>query len=161
MDKRLDYATVAPGALTSLYAAGAYVAKSTLGATLVVLVQLRASQINGCEFCKALHKLQAEALDVGRERIADLPNWKDSNAYSARERAALLWTEHLTLISQNHVPQSVYDSVRAEFSEVELVDLTLAITTINAWNRFAIAFATPPAQAEVVFKTLHSHARPE
>jgi AhpD family alkylhydroperoxidase len=121
--------------------------KSALEPALLHLVDLRASQMNGCAFCLAMHWREAKESGVDDDRINGLPAWREAPWYSARERAALAWTEAVTDVARTHVPDDVYDEARAAFSERELVDLTLAVATINAWNRFAIAFRSPPETA--------------
>ena len=152
---RLEYNGIAPEALRSLYAAEQYLASSPLEPALRHLVKLRASQINGCAFCIALHVIEAEHDGEESKRLHGLVAWREAPWYSARERAALAWTEALTLVADGHVPDDVYAAASGVFSEHELVDLTLAITTINAWNRFAIAFRTPPDFAPALFAQLH------
>ncbi len=107
---------------------------------LLELVKIRASQINGCAFCLHMHTSDARKAGESEQRIYLLSAWRESNMFTPRERAALAWTEALTLITQGHAPDEVYAEVAAQFSEPEIVKLTLAITTINAWNRIAIGF---------------------
>jgi AhpD family alkylhydroperoxidase len=107
---------------------------------LLELVKIRASQINGCAFCLHMHTSDARKAGESEQRIYLLSAWRESNMFTPRERAALAWTEALTLITQGHAPDEVYAEVAAQFSEPEIVRLTLAITTINAWNRIAIGF---------------------
>jgi AhpD family alkylhydroperoxidase len=156
MKPRLDYSSVAPDALKPLFAAGAYLRKSgTIEPELLHLIDMRASQINGCAFCLAMHWREAKEAGTSDERLHGLAGWRESSFYSPRERAALAWTEALTTeIVRTRVPDDVYAEAAAHFSERELVDLTLAVTTINAWNRFNIAFHTPPERAEAVLKML-------
>jgi AhpD family alkylhydroperoxidase len=111
-----------------------------LEASLQELVKIRASQINGCAFCLHMHTSDARKASESEQRIYLLSAWRESNMFTPRERAALAWTEALTLITQGHAPDEVYAEVAAQFSEPEIVKLTLAITTINAWNRIAIGF---------------------
>lgn len=155
---RLDYQAVAADAVAPLYAAAKVLAKSTLERELRCLVQVRASQINGCAFCLALHAREGDALGISLDRLMGVAAWQEASWYSDRERAALAWTEALTLVAQTHVPDDVYDEVRAVFTDRELADLTLAVTVINSWNRFAIAFRTPPEAAEAVFRRLQAFA---
>jgi AhpD family alkylhydroperoxidase len=110
------------------------------------LVKLRASQINGCAYCVDMHSLDARALGETEQRLYALPVWQETPFFSERERAALLWTEKLTLISLDHVPDEVYEQVRSHFTEEELANLTLVIATINAWNRFGISFRDVPGR---------------
>ena len=155
MTQRIDYTTIAPDALQALYGLGKPLAKSGLEQSLLVLVQLRASQINRCAFCLALHAREAEALGEGGDRIACLPAWREAAWYSTRERAALEWTEALTVIAAEHPPGNLVARMKEHFSDAELVYLTLAVATINAYNRFNVAFGTPPEGAESVFRMLH------
>jgi AhpD family alkylhydroperoxidase len=108
------------------------------------LVEIRASQINGCAFCIAMHTGEARKLGESDERMHLLNAWREAPIYNARERAALAWTEAVTLISQDHVPDDVYAEAKRQFSDKELVDLTAAVVTINGWNRAAIAFRATP-----------------
>lgn len=155
MAQRLSYATVAPGALRPLYDASRYLlTSSTLGAPLLHLVYLRASQMNECAFCIEMHTLEAQEDGVSEEHLQGLATWREASWYSVRERAALAWTEALTWLHDGHVSDEAYADARREFEERELVDLTLAVTTINAWNRFAIAFRTPPETAASVIAAM-------
>ena len=105
---------------------------------------MRASQINGCAYCIDMHSKDARATGESEQRLYELNAWRETPFYTECERAALLWTEELTLISQGHAPDAVYEEVRQHFSEEELVNLTLAIVAINGWNRLAIGFRSPP-----------------
>jgi AhpD family alkylhydroperoxidase len=160
MSERLDYAGVAPEAIRFFRQAGQYVrTATTLEPALLHLVFLRASQMNGCAFCIAMHWREAKADGISDDRLHGLTAWNEAPWYSDRERAALAWTEALTDVMHNHVPDDIYVQARSSFSERELVDLTLAVNTINAWNRFAIAFRTPPESAEGVLEALHAGTR--
>jgi AhpD family alkylhydroperoxidase len=121
-----------------------YVKSCGLELTLLELVKIRASQINGCAFCIDMHTKDARAMGETEQRIFGLSAWQETPFYSDRERAALTWTEAVTLISENHVPDAVYNAVREHFAEKELVDLTLAVIAINGWNRLAISFRSVP-----------------
>lgn len=142
MSTRIDYAKVGHDGLSGLYKLEAYVRHSGLEESLVNLVKMRSSQINGCGFCLDMHSKDARAAGESEQRLYVLPAWREAPFYTDRERAALEWTEALTLISQNDVPDELYERVRAQFSEKELVDLTLAITAINTWNRLSISLRT-------------------
>jgi AhpD family alkylhydroperoxidase len=107
---------------------------------LIHLVKTRASQINGCAFCIHMHTRDARALGESEERLYLLDAWRESPLYSDRERAALAWTEAVTLVSETHVPDDVYAELRRHFSEEEVVKLTVLVATINAWNRISISF---------------------
>jgi AhpD family alkylhydroperoxidase len=159
MTKRLDYAAAAPEAIRSLYEAGKHLATSTLEPELRGLVTMRASQINGCAFCLALHARELAGLGVTGDRVTGLSAWREASWYGARERAGLAWTEALTRIADGHPSDELYASVKAAFTDAEMAALTLTITVINSWNRFAIGFGTPPESAEAVFKQLHALAR--
>ena len=111
---------------------------------LFELVKLRASQINGCAHCIDMHTKELRAAGEDEQRLYLLDAWEESPFYSDRERAALAWTEALTLVTEGHVPDAVYEEARQHFSEKELVDLTYAVMAINAWNRIAIAFRKQP-----------------
>ena len=110
-----------------------------LESSLLNLVRMRASQINGCAYCLDMHSKDARAEGESEQRLYALDAWRETPFFNERERAALSWTEAVTLISKDHVPDEVYQVVRARFSEQEIVDLTLAVAAINSWNRFAIA----------------------
>jgi AhpD family alkylhydroperoxidase len=140
MKPRLNAYQASPGIMKALMALESQVANSGLEPTLIELVKIRASQINGCAFCLHMHTRDARAHGECEERIYLLDAWRESPLYTARERAALAWTEAVTLVAEGHVPDTVYDQARAEFSEEDLVRLTLLVVTINAWNRFAISF---------------------
>ena len=106
------------------------------------MIKLRASQVNGCAYCIDMHWKDLRAIGESEQRLYGLDAWRESPYYSDRERAALAWTEAVTLITEGHVPDAVYQEVRPHFSDKELADLTLAVATINAWNRLAIASRT-------------------
>ncbi len=118
----------------------AAVAGSGLEKSLIELVKTRASQINGCAFCVHMHTKDARALGETEERLYVLSAWRESPLYTDRERAALAWTESVTLVSQTNVPDDVYEQVRGSFSDEEIVKLTMLVATINAWNRIAVSF---------------------
>jgi len=140
VEPRLDYKRAAPGAFRALLAPGEYLATSELDPKLLNLVELRASQINGCAYCLDMHSKDLRALGESEQRIYVLDAWRDAPFYTDRERAALAWTEAVTSLPNREVPDNVYDEARRHFSARELVDLTLAITAINSWNRMNIAF---------------------
>jgi AhpD family alkylhydroperoxidase len=144
MRPRIDYAKASPKALQVMLNVEAYVRSSGLESRLLHLIKLRASQINGCAYCIDMHSQDARAEGESEQRLYALDAWRETPFFSERERAALEWTEAVTLVRDGHVPDTVYDAVRAHFSEEELINLTLAITTINAWNRLSIAFRTVP-----------------
>lgn len=140
MQPRINPYQAAPEAMKAMGALESYVETCGLEASLIDLVKTRASQINGCAFCIHMHSREARARGETEERLYLLDAWRESPLYSQRERAALAWTEALTLISQTHAPDGVYEEVRRQFAEDELVKLTVLIGTINAWNRIAIGF---------------------
>jgi AhpD family alkylhydroperoxidase len=140
MQPRLNPFAVAPEAMKTIAALETYARSSGLDASLIELVKIRASQINGCAYCIHMHTRDARARGESEERIYLLDAWRESPLYTERERAALAWTEAVTLVSQTHVPDSVYDEVRRHFAEDELVKLTHLVATINVWNRIAISF---------------------
>lgn len=140
MEQRLDAYKVAPKLLQQMVDLNAKVEASGLEHSLLELVKIRASQINGCAFCLHMHTRDARKLGETEERLYLLDAWRESPLYTERERAALAWTEALTLISETHAPDDVYARLKAQFSEEEQVKLTMMIGTINAWNRLAIGF---------------------
>jgi AhpD family alkylhydroperoxidase len=140
MQARLNPQKVAPELMKAMLALEEAVAGSGLEHGLIDLVKTRASQINGCAFCLHMHTHEARARGEREERLYLLDAWRESSFYTERERAALAWTEAVTLVAQTHVPDEAYEEARRQFGEAELVKLTLAITTINAWNRIAISF---------------------
>jgi AhpD family alkylhydroperoxidase len=144
MEPRIHFEKYAPEALRALYALERHLNGSSLGERLLHLIKMRASQINGCAYCLDMHSKDARAIGETEQRLYELNAWRETPFYSARERAALEWTEALTLVAQTHVPDEVYESVRKEFSEAELVDLTYAVMAINAWNRLAISLRAVP-----------------
>lgn len=144
MKERLNYAEIAPDALKAMLGLEKYVAGSGLERPLYELVKTRASQINGCAYCLDMHTKDARKAGETEQRLYALSAWRKTPFYTERERAALEWTETLTLISENDVPDSLYDSVRKHFDEKEIVALTMAIIAINGWNRLAIGFRTVP-----------------
>ena len=145
MRAQLNYGKVEPGIYEAMEALDQYLANdSAIEEPLLHLVRLRASQINGCAYCIDMHWKDLRALGEGEQRPYGLDAWKESPYYTERERAALAWTEAVTLVTDGHVPDEVYEIARAQFSEKELVDLTMAIIAINGWNRLAISFRRPP-----------------
>jgi AhpD family alkylhydroperoxidase len=139
-EPRLKYWQLAPDGLAKMRELEHYLNNDTgLEASLLGLVRLRASLMNGCEYCIHVHTAELRKLNETAERIAGVEGWRSSEAYTRRERAALAWTEAVTNIQEGHAPDVVYEAVRAEFTDVETVNLTLVISTINAWNRIAIS----------------------
>jgi AhpD family alkylhydroperoxidase len=144
MEPRIHYEKQAPEALRAMYALERHLRASSLGETLLELVRMRASQINGCAYCLDMHSKDARANGETEQRLYELNAWRETPFYTERERAALEWTESLTLIAETHVPDDVYERVRKEFTEAELVDLTYAVMAINAWNRLGISMRAVP-----------------
>ena len=139
-ERRLKYGQLAPEGLAKMSALEHYLNNETgLEASLLGLVRLRASLMNGCEYCIRLHTSELRKMNETEARIACVADWRGSEVYTKRERAALAWAEAVTNIQEGHAPDVVYDEVRAQFSDVETVNLTLVISTINAWNRIAIS----------------------
>ncbi len=135
---------LAPETTGALRAMGRAISDSSLEATLVELVKLRASQINGCAFCLNMHFADAQKLGETDARLQLLCAWREAPVYSERERAALAWTEAITLVAESHVPDDVYEAASRHFSEQELALLTSTIVMINAWNRIAVAYRWTP-----------------
>ena len=140
MQTRLNYLQIAPETMKLAVALETHLAKSGLEQSLYHLVKTRASQINGCAFCIHMHTKDARAHGETEERLYLLDAWRESPLYTDRERAALAWTEALTLISETHAPDDVYEELRKHFNETETVNLTTLIGVINTWNRIAIGF---------------------
>ena len=143
MERRISFAAAAPGAREALLRLSEYVHSTGLEESLLGLVFLRASQINGCAFCIDMHWKDLRAMGESEETLYMLSAWREAPAYTERERAALAWTEAVTLVTEGHVPDEVFEQARKLFSEAELVNLTLAIAEINSWNRLNVAFRTP------------------
>jgi AhpD family alkylhydroperoxidase len=151
MKPRLNPYQAAPEMIKALTALETQVQACGLEQSLIELVKTRASQINGCAFCINMHTQDARKHGETEQRLYLLNAWRESPVYTDRERAALAWTEAVTLIAETHAPDDVYAEVRAHFSETETVNLTMLIATINAWNRIAISFrSVPPVKAKAV-----------
>jgi len=146
MEPRIAYTKYSLNALHAMYALEKHLKSSTIEEKLLHLIKLRASQINGCAYCIDRHSLDARALGDTEQRLYALNAWRETPFFTPRERAALEWTEAVTLVSQTHVPDDLYEAARKEFTENELVDLTYAVATINAWNRLAISMRAVPGQ---------------
>jgi AhpD family alkylhydroperoxidase len=153
MKTRLDYSKAAPGSVQAMYKLQNYVDDSGLEHSLLELIKTRVSQINGCAYCIDMHTKDARAAGETEQRLYGLSAWQEAPYYTDRERAALAWAEVITNISQTHASDEEYEAARTQFSDGELVKLTMAIITINGWNRLAIAFRPevgtyqPPANA--------------
>lgn len=144
MKARLNYGKVAPGVYDAMDALDQYLQKSGLERPLLLLIQLRASQINGCAYCLDMHWKDLRAIGESEQRLCSLDAWPECPYYSERERAALAWTEAVTLVANGRVADEVYEQVRPHFSEKELCDITLAAAAINAWNRLSISARLVP-----------------
>lgn len=144
MKPRLEFGKVVPNAYQAMLQLHGYHGRSELDPKLLELVKMRASQINGCAFCIDMHSKDASAVGETEQRLYALNAWRETPFYTEKERAALAWTEALTLVSETHVPDHVYEEVSGHFSEKELVDLTMSIVEINGWNRLAVGFRTVP-----------------
>ncbi len=138
-----DYPKVAPESFKAMLALSAATKNSGLEPKLLELVKIRASQVNGCAYCLDMHTQDARAIGETEQRIHLLSAWREAPLYTDRERAALGWTEAVTKVADTHVPDDVYNEVRAHFSEKEAVELNWAVVTINAWNRLAVSFRIP------------------
>lgn len=143
MQPRIDYRKYAQDALKSLGLEKS-ISESGLDHKLVHLIKMRASQINGCAYCIDMHSIDARALGETEQRLYALDAWRETPFFTDRERAALEWTEALTRVSETHVPDAVYEEVKKCFSEKEIVDLTIVVSTINMWNRLAISMRAVP-----------------
>jgi AhpD family alkylhydroperoxidase len=146
MSRRIAYFQAAPDGIKALHGADAYFKSSNIESRLRALVELRTSQINGCAYCVDLHSRQAREHGETQQRLDCLPVWRETNLYDDRERAALAWAETVTNVSHTGVPDDAYEEVKKHFSEKDLVDLTLIISVMNAWNRVAISFRQGPAK---------------
>ena len=144
MTVRFNYGKAAPGVYDAMDALDQYLRVCGLERHLVFLVQLRVSQINGCAYCLDMHWKDLRAGGEPEQRLYSLEAWRECPYYSDRERAALAWAEAVTHVTDGHVPDALHEDVRAQFNEKELADLTLAVATINAWNRLSIAARLTP-----------------
>lgn len=144
MSSRIDYYKSSPEAVKAMIELENFINKSGLDKTLLNLVKLRASQINGCAFCVDTHCSEARKNGESERRLYAVTVWRETPFFTERERAALAWTEAVTLLSETHAPNDVYQEVIKFFNEKETVDLTMAIVTINGWNRLAVSFRKSP-----------------
>jgi AhpD family alkylhydroperoxidase len=158
MEPRINTATVAPDAYKAMFGLEAYVRRSGLEQSLLELVKTRASQINGCAYCLDMHTKDARAHGESEQRLYGLSAWREAPYYSDRERAALAWTEAVTLVAEGHVPDAVYEEARQHFTEEELVNLTLAVVAINGWNRLAISFRAAAGTYQPASNGVQTHA---
>jgi AhpD family alkylhydroperoxidase len=146
MEPRIDYSNYAQDAQKSLYALEKYIMTCGLDHHLVHLLKMRASQINGCAFCIDMHSKDARAIGETEQRLYELDAWRETPFYTDRERAGLEWLEAVTLVSESHVPDEVFEQVKKQFSEKEIVDLTLVGAMINLWNRIAVSLRAVPGR---------------
>jgi AhpD family alkylhydroperoxidase len=142
MKPRLNIAAVSPAAYRSMLGLERFIHESSIEPKLVHMLKMRASQINGCAYCLDMHSKDARAEGETEQRLYALDAWRETSFYTERERAALEWTESLTKISEGHAPDEVYERARKQFSEKELVELTMIAVAINGWNRISIGFRT-------------------
>lgn len=154
MEPRIDYLKVARGAYESMLGIENYLHQCGLEESLLDLLKLRVSQLNGCAYCIDMHWKDLRAAGESEQRLYGLDAWQESPYYSDRERATLAWAEAVTNIQQGHVPDAVFEEVTKFFSDKELADLTLAVTAINSWNRLAIAARTVPG----TYRPARSHS---
>lgn len=144
MEQRINGFEKGQGALKAMFGLGAYLAKSSIEKNLLQLIEYSVSQINGCAYCLDMHSKDLRHGGETEQRIYMIAAWRETPLYTDRERAALAWAESVTLLRDGQVPDEVYEDVRKEFSEEEVIDLTLAVATVNSWNRLNIAFRTTP-----------------
>ncbi|HZO21769.1 MAG TPA: carboxymuconolactone decarboxylase family protein [Steroidobacteraceae bacterium] len=162
MKPRIEFRNANPKIMPLLLGIESYLQGSSLGSRLLHLVKTRASQINGCAYCLDMHTKDARAEGDSEQRLYALDAWRETPFFDERERAALEWTEAVTRVADTHVPDDVYERVSEQFSEEELIDLTLAVTNINAWNRLNVAFRTVPGnyRAGMYKSTMSAAERP-
>jgi AhpD family alkylhydroperoxidase len=153
MEPRLKAQNVSPAAYHAMLGLESFVQKSTLPPSLLLLVKMRASQINGCAYCLDMHSKDARAAGETEQRLYTLPAWRETPFFNDRERAALAWTEAVTLVADTHVPDDLYEETREHFSDEEMVALTMAVVSINGWNRLAISFRAVPGEYQPARKT--------
>jgi len=145
MSPRLDYYSASPKAMKAMIALEALTSSLSIEAPLLHLIKIRASQLNGCAFCTDMHSVEARRAGETDRRLYAIAVWRDSGFFNLRERAALAWTDAVTLLAESHVPDGVYEQARTQFNEGELVDLTMAVSTISSWNRLAVSFRQVPS----------------
>jgi len=143
MEQRINFFEKGQAAMKTLYSVGAYLAKSPIEQSLLNLIYFRVSQINGCAYCLDMHSKDLRAKGETEQRLYMLDAWREAPLYTERERAALDWAESVTKVTEGRVPDDIYNAALKQFSVAELIDLTLAVTTINTYNRINIAFRTP------------------
>ena len=143
MGSRINYTETGKGAMAAMFGLSKYLAKSTIETKLQHLLELRVSQINGCAFCLDMHSKDLRHEGETEQRLYLLNAWRETDLYTDRERAALAWAEAVTLVGEGDVSNEVFETAKKEFSEQELIDLTMVVVAINGWNRLNIAFRTP------------------
>lgn len=156
MEQRINTYEKGQGAMKAMMGLEIYLAKSSIEKSLLHLIKFRVSQINGCAYCLDMHSKDLRAGGETEQRLYLLDAWREAPFYTDRERAALAWAESLTKVTEGHVPDEVYEIARQQFSEEELIDLTLAVTTINAWNRISIAFRVEAGTYKPVSLSAHA-----
>jgi len=144
MKQRINYSKTAPEGVKILHNLENYIKSSSLEPSLLELVRIRASQINNCSYCIDMHTKDARSQGESEQRLYGLSAWQESPFYSERERVALAWTEAVTKVDEDQVPDAIYEQARKNFNEKELTDLTFAVIAINSWNRLAVSFRTLP-----------------
>src|SRR6267142_580100 len=153
MKPRVNSLEVGTGAVQAMLKLSGYVAQSGLEQSLLRLLEFRVSQINGCAYCLDMHSKDLRAAGETEQRLYLLEAWREAPFYTERERAALAWAESVTLVAETHVPDDVYEEARKQFSETELANLTLAVVTINGWNRLSVALRVTPG----TYQPPHAH----
>jgi AhpD family alkylhydroperoxidase len=148
MEPRIDPSKVSPHAYQAMYGLERYVRQCGLEPSLLELVKMRASQLNQCAYCIDMHSKDARAHGETEQRLYALSAWRDTPFFTDRERAALAWAEAVTLVGESHVPDDLFEETRRHFTDEELVNLTMAVVTINGWNRLSIAFRAVPGTYE-------------
>lgn len=157
MEPRIDHRKAAPEAMNAMWGLERYVRSCGLPEKLLHLVKLRVSQINGCAYCIDMHSKDLRAAGETEKRLYLLDAWREAPFYNQRERAALAWAEAVTRVTEGHVPDDAYEQARIQFSEQELINLTMAVVTINSWNRLSIAFRSVAGEYQ---PGQHSQAQP-
>ncbi|HWD88241.1 MAG TPA: carboxymuconolactone decarboxylase family protein [Mucilaginibacter sp.] len=156
MEQRINLYEKGQGAMKALFGLGAYLAKSRIEKHLLDLISFRVSQINGCAYCLDMHSKDLRAMGESQQRLYMLDAWHESPVYTDRERAAFAWAEAVTNLNDGRVSDEVFDEVRQQFSDEEIVDLTMEVISINAWNRINVAFRTPAGSYEVGQFAVHA-----
>lgn len=149
MQQRINPFEKGQAAMRSMFATGSYLAKCNVEQHLFNLLFFRVSQINGCAYCLDMHSKDLRANGETEQRLHMIAGWREATVYSDRERAAFAWAEAVTLVTEGHVPDEVYNEAALQFTQEEIIDLTLAVTTINSWNRLNVAFRTPGGSYQV------------